>query len=43
MEANYSKHRTAKRFFINQRATEVNVSNRTDGTNMIIVYAMLMD
>ena len=30
-------------FFINQRATEVNVLNRIDGANMPIVNGMLMD
>ena len=43
MEANYSKRRTAESFFINQRANEVNVLNRIDGTNMPVVYGMLMN
>ena len=43
MKANYSKRRTAESFFINQRATEVNVLNRFDGANMPVVYGMLMD
>ena len=43
MEANYSKRRTAKSFFINQRVAEVNVLNRIDGANMPVVYNMLMD
>ena len=34
-EANYTKRRTAESFFINQRATEVNVSNRIDGANKL--------
>ena len=43
MEANYCKRRTAESFFINQRATEVNVLNRIDGANMPVVNGMLMD
>ena len=43
MEANYSKRRTSESFFINQRATEVNVLNRIDGANMPVVSGMLMD
>ena len=43
MEANYSKRRTAESFFINQRATEVNVLNRIDGASMPVVDDMLMD
>ena len=43
IEANYSKRRSAESFFINQRATEVNASNRIDGANMPVVYGMLMD
>ena len=43
MEANYSKRRTVENFFINQRATEVNVLNRIDGADMPISYDMLMD
>ena len=43
MEANYSKRRAAESFFINQRATEVNVSNRINSANMPVVYGMLMD
>ena len=42
-KANCSKRRTAESFFINQRATEVNVLNRIDGANMPDVYGMLMD
>ena len=38
MEANYSKRCTEESFFINQKATEVNVLNRIDGANMPIVY-----
>ena len=33
METNYSKRSTAQTFFINQRATEVNVLHRIDGAN----------
>ena len=43
MEANYSKPCTPESFFINQRAIEVNVLNRIDGTYMPVVYGMLMD
>ena len=43
MEAIYSKRRTVESFFINQRATEVNVLNRIDGANMSVVYGLLMD
>ena len=39
----YTKRRTAESFFINQRATEVNVLNRIDGANIPVVYGMLMD
>ena len=44
MEANYSMRLTAENFFINQRATEVNVLNRIDGANnMPVIYGMLVD
>ena len=43
MESNYSKRRTAESFFINQRATKVNILNRIEGANMPVVNGMLMD
>ena len=43
MDANYSKRSTAESFFMNQRATEVNVLNRIDGASMPVVYGMLVD
>ena len=43
MEVNYSKRRTAESFFKNQTATEVNVSYRSDGADMPVVYSMLMN
>ena len=43
MKAHYSKRRTAKSSFINQRVTELNVLNWIDSANMPVVYGMLMD
>ena len=44
MEAKYTVNVAQRRvFFINQRAASVNVLNRIDGTNMPVVYGMLMD
>ena len=37
------EQRRTTKFFINQRATEVNVLNRIDGTNVNVVYGMLVD
>ena len=42
MEANYIERRTAESFFVNQRAI-VNVLNRIEGANMLVVYGMLTD
>ena len=43
MEANSIKHRTAESFFLNQKATEVDVLYKIDGANIPFVYGMLMD
>jgi len=43
MEPNFSKRRTAECYFINKRASEVNVINRNDGINLPYVYGMLID
>jgi len=43
MEPNYSKRHTAECYFINKRASEVNVINRNDGANLPSVCGMLID
>jgi len=43
MEQNYSKRRIAECYFINKRASEINVINRNDGANLPSVYGMLID
>ena len=36
-------HQNSNAFFINQTGTYVNVLNRIDSANMLVVYGMLMD
>jgi len=42
MEPNYSIRRTAECYFINKRASEVNVINRNDGANLPSAYGILI-